>query len=113
VTSAPITLEGDELVANSFILKNHIRLLEKHEATRNGLLDIQVRALNVTRRDVQFQYRFVWLDSGGMEIDTGISIWKSLNLHAKQTGFIRGTAPSPDAVGFRLAVRFAHKSTRW
>jgi uncharacterized protein YcfL len=117
LSSAPTTVEkhGSEykVIANSLLLNNHIRVLERSTRRVNGLLEAQVRGQNIKGKDVQFEYRFVWLDQDGIRIETQSSTWKPMALHAKEIALMKGMAPSPEATDFLMAVRFAHKSTRW
>ncbi len=101
------------VTVNSLLLDNHIRVLERSTRRTNGLLDAQVRARNITTEDVQFEYRYIWLDGDGMAMDTSMSLWKPLALHSKEDGFLKGLAPSPSIVDFLMEVRFVHQATRW
>jgi len=116
-SSAPTTIEKQgaeyKVTANSMVLDNHIRVVERSTRITNGLLEAQVRGQNITGKDVQFEYRFVWLDKDGMKIDTEMSVWKPLALHAKEIAMMSGLAPTPEAVDFLMSVRFAQSSTRW
>lgn len=117
VSSAPTTVEKQgaeyKVTANSLVLNNHIRVVERSTRLVNGLLEAQVRGQNVKGKDVQFEYRFVWLDKDGVRIDTGMTVWKPLGLHAKEVALMTGLASSPEAVDFLMAVRFAQQSNRW
>ncbi len=117
VSSAPTTVEkqGSEytVIANSMMLDNHIRVVERSARLVNGLLEAQVRGQNIKNKDVQFEYRFVWLDADGIRIDTQMTTWKPLALHAKEVAMMNGMAPTPEATDFLMDVRFAQQSTRW
>ncbi len=101
------------VTANSLLLNNHIRVLERSTRLTNGLLEAQVRGQNIKGRDIQFEYRFIWLDKDGIRIDTDMTTWKPLPLHAKEIALMTGIAPTPEATDFLMAVRFAQKSSRW
>ena len=117
ISSAPTTVEkhGAEytVTANSMLLNNHIRVVERSTRRVNGLLEAQVRGQNIKGKDVQFEYRFVWLDEDGIRLDTEMTTWKPLALHAKEVALMTGIAPTPEATDFLMAVRFAHQATRW
>jgi uncharacterized protein YcfL len=116
-TSSSTTVEksGSEykVTVNSLVLDNHIRVTERSASRPDGLLKAQVRGKNMKAKDIQFEYRFIWLDADGMRIDTGMSIWKPLLLSGKEDAFMVGIAPTPQAVDFLLGVRFLQSSTRW
>ena len=117
ISSAPTEVEkrGAEytVTVNSLILDNHIRVAERSIRRTNGLLEAQVRGQNVSEKDVQFEYRYIWLDKDGVAMETEISTWKPLALHAKESAFMTGISPSPEATDFLMSIRFVHQSTRW
>lgn len=117
VSSAPTTVEkqGAEytVIANSLVLNNHIRVVERSTRLVNGVLEAQVRGQNIKSKDIQFEYRFVWLNQDGIRLDTGMTVWKPLSLHAKEVAMMTGMAPTPEATDFLMAVRFAQQSRRW
>lgn len=117
LSSAPTEVEkrGEEyaVTVNSLLLDNHIRVTERSTRRTNGLLEVQVRGQNVSRQDVQCEYRFIWLDPDGIQLDTETSTWKQLSLHAKESAFMTGICPSQDGTDFLLSIRFVHQSTRW
>ena len=117
LSSAPTTVEKQgaeyKVIANSLLLNNHIRVVERSTRLVNGLLEAQVRGQNVKGKDVQFEYRFVWLDADGVRIDTELTTWKPLALRAKEVALMTGIAPTPEATDFLMAVRFAQQSTSW
>ncbi|MBM4046389.1 MAG: DUF1425 domain-containing protein [Planctomycetes bacterium] len=105
--------ETYKVTANSLVLKNKLSFSERSTRRVNDLLEAQIRGQNTSRRDVQFEYRFVWLDRDGIEVDTATSFWKPLALHAKEDALMKGMSPSAGATDFILEVRFVHPSTRW
>lgn len=98
---------------HSRMMDDSLVVLERNVRKRNDLMEVQVRGQNISTKDLQFEYRFVWMDADGFPIDTGLSVWKPLNLRARDTAWMNGIAPDPRAVDFQMAVRFAHKSNRW
>ncbi len=117
VSTAPIMVEKRDMDyrvdVNSLILDNHIRVTERVARKVNQLLEVQIRGQNISRRDIQLEYRFIWLDGDGIALGTPTSVWKPLNLHARETALMYGIASSPDAEDFLMSVRFVGKSTRW
>jgi uncharacterized protein YcfL len=118
ISSAPEEVIKDdgvyEVRSHSMTLRNAIRLTRRNvEVNKNGFLDAQVEAVNLTRKDIQFQYRFRWMDERKMLIDSAASIWKPVSVGAKSTEFFTSTAPTTEANDFWLEVRFVHTSARW
>lgn len=103
-----------EVRAHSLDLNNMVRLTRRTvERNQNGFVRAQVEALNLTTRDVQFQYRFRWLDDQKFLVDSAMAIWKPFSLGGKSTEFLSATAPTVNASDFYLEVRFVHTSARW
>lgn len=116
-TNLPTTVEkqGTEykVTKNSLVLNSHIKVVERSTRLKNDLLEAQVRGQNVSSKDVQFEYRFIWLDKDGIRIDSEMSIWKPLALHPKEAAFMSGIAPTPEAKDFLMSIRFAQQGARW
>ncbi len=117
ISSAPTVVEKQgekyKVTANSVILQNHLKVVERSVRKINDFLEVQIRGQNVTRKDVQFEYRFIWLDEDGIELDSAMSTWKPMALHAKEEAVMKGMASTKDAVDFLMEVRFVSPSTRW
>ena len=117
ISSAPLTVEkmgpAYKTTVGSLLLNNYIRVTERSTRIVNGMLEAQVRGQNVKDKDVQFEYRYIWLDRDGIRIDTQMSTWKPLALHAKEVALMNGVAPTPEATAFLMSVRFAHQTKRW
>ena len=80
---------------------------------RNGLLQAQVRAQNTSQDDLQMEYKFRWLDTKGMEVDTRTATWVPIGINAKGIVLLQGIAPSQDTKDFILDVRFRRPGLRW
>lgn len=98
----------------SLLLNNHIRVTERSvDRNVNDLLVAQVRGQNVSNRDVQFEYRFLWKDAAGRLMSSGTSVWTPLRLTARQIGFMQATATSPAATDFLMELRFVRDASNW
>lgn len=118
ISSAPIEARKEggifEVRGHSMTLERTVRLTRQNVAANDtGFVQAQVEAVNLTRRDVQFQYRFRWLDRNRMVIDSGGSMWKPVSLAAYSTAFLSSTAPAAGSSDFFMEVRFVHDTTRY
>ena len=118
ISSAPQEVVYDdgvyEVRSHSMTLKNHLQLTRRTvDFNKNGFLQAQIEAVNLSRKDVQFQYRFRWLDERKMVIPAATSIWKPVSVGAKSTEYFSSTAPVTESRDFFMEVRFVHDSTRW
>ncbi len=70
-----------------------------------GFRQVQAELLNNTGRFREIQYAFRWYKQDGTEIDSNLSQWRTIGIQPTDFARITGTAPSTDAVDFRLAIR--------
>ena len=70
-----------------------------------GFLDVNVKAFNRARKIIRFQYKFSWVDKDGFPISSQGSTWKLLSAQPDTNFSFFGTAPSKDAVDFKLDIR--------
>ena len=118
ISSSGLVLNKDggvyKVTSNSMAVTNRIILLRRNVARNpNDLLKVEVEAQNMTGKDQQFEYRYLWSDGDGFTIPSAISVWKPLLLHGRETEFLTATAPTPAAQDFIMEVRFVHTSDRW
>jgi len=115
---APLIVEkiGSEYQVknHSLVLNNHIRLTERSVARNdNNIMIAQLRGDNVSKRDIHYEYRFIWMDARGIAAKTRTSDWRQGSATPKQPMFLQATAPSPDIVDFLCEVRFRRDGSRW
>jgi uncharacterized protein YcfL len=79
------------------------------EIRMNGA-EVQVELQNKANRDVNFEYRFIWYDSSGVEIST-ITNWNPAVLTGGETRGFKSTPPSEAAVGYKMMIRRPHAIT--
>ena len=76
-------------------------------AVRNaaGFMTMQADVVNCTGRPRAVDWKTVWLDGEGVEIDTLLSTWDGLMLNPQEIRGLKSTAPNPGAADFRLYLR--------
>ena len=70
-----------------------------------GHLDFQANVVNNLAEDRGVEWRIVWLDASGLEIESVVSNWAKRMVSAKDIAEIRCTAPTEKAVDFRFHLR--------
>ena len=75
----------------------------------NGM-KVQVMLQNLTKRDVNFEYRFIWYDASGMEVSSQTAWQPSVLGGMEEKGFT-STTPTANAVDFKLMIRAPHGIT--
>lgn len=68
-------------------------------------LTFQANVVNLTSREQWVEWKVVWLDAAGMEIDSIVSTWSSAAIAPKDIRALKGTAPHPDAADMRFYLR--------
>jgi uncharacterized protein YcfL len=53
----------------------------------------------------KISYRFNWLDSNGMEVQTASSVWQELDLIPGETRRIQSMGPNPRCKDFMLSIK--------
>ncbi len=75
------------------------------QSTVSGnLLKIQVELKNKTNEYHRFLYRFQWFDKDGMQVTRSAPPWRTSQVEGRQTVYVSGVSPSPDAADFRLQL---------
>ena len=76
------------------------------EIRRQGdVVEGLVLVRNRTRVTVPFAYRLRWFDDDRRELDPRPPSWVPERVEGRETKWLRGVAPRPDAAGFQLGVR--------
>jgi uncharacterized protein YcfL len=68
------------------------------------MFEVQVMIKNQRKKDVSFEYRFIWYDAKGFEL-TSAPAWTPAKLSGKEARGFRTITPVSGAVKFKLMVR--------
>lgn len=101
------------ITVNSKMVGSRLSVKEVNVVKQDDLMVAQVTVQNVTQRDLQFEYRYRWLDGAGMEVDTRTATWVPLGVTAREHQMMRGVAPTARAEDFIVDIRLRAPSTRW
>ncbi len=66
---------------------------------------LQANVVNNTSSDLGVEWRVVWLNAEGVEIDSAVSSWNKLMISPKDIHGLKNTAPRMDAVDMRFHLR--------
>lgn len=72
-----------------------------------GLHSFQANVVNVTSREQWVDWKVVWLDAQGMEIDSLVSTWSGVALYPGDVKGLKCVASRPEAVDMRFYLRRA------
>lgn len=68
-------------------------------------LTFQANVVNNTDSELRVQWKVLWLDPDGIEIDSLVSSWNSVAIQPFDIKGLKGTAPRKDAADMRFYVR--------
>lgn len=94
------------ITPNSRIVNKNLQIESASAGVVNGLLRVEVKGLSLSRKALQYEYRFRWLDSEGFEIDAGTRGWTSVFISSRDKAHMQGVAPNARATDFEFVVRF-------
>ena len=114
--SAGIVVENHDsttITVNSKVVGQKAQVLAYNVGRKNDLLLAQITIQNVTRDDLQFEYRFRWQDKDRMELDVVKPIWIPVSISAKDQVRLNAVATNKAADGFDFQIRYSRPSMRW
>ena len=71
----------------------------------SGVVAAQVRVRNMRNKDIPIQYKFMFFDNDGMEIQPGVRSWEQTTIHGGEAASLSAVTPVKSAVRFALRVR--------
>lgn len=71
----------------------------------SGLHVFQANVVNATSREQWVDWKVVWLDAQGMEMDSLVSTWSGTAVAPGDVKALKGVAPRPEAVDMRFYLR--------
>lgn len=106
-----VSVSGDilsldkRIVTNDFLLKWRIKILDIKARREAGFIVAQVIVKNTSKRTFNGEYLVEWFDSEGFKIDSPVEHWAPVVIHGEEEKYLQATAPSPQAVTFKLHFR--------
>jgi uncharacterized protein YcfL len=87
-------------------LARHIVIARVNEMEVGGLTKAEVTLQSLVHDTEAVQYRWVWFDSHGFEVNSSSQAWNPLLVYGYQTTAVQGVAPNPSAKSFKLHLRY-------
>ena len=105
-SQAALNYVSDKRVITDNTLAGTFRVVSINQATVSGnLLKIQATVENLKSSTRTLNYKFEWVDTDGMAVDSPNETWKTVMLQGRETQTISTVAVTPRAVDFRLKFR--------
>ncbi len=73
-------------------------------STIEDSLKAQVIVRNESKKNIDFEYRFLWYDAAGFELSGGAG-WLPMRISGKESLGLRSIAPQAGAVRFKCLIR--------
>jgi uncharacterized protein YcfL len=111
-SAVAVTGPQGETSYSTFINASNPRLARRIAVTQVDQIDIggltkgAVTLQSRTSDTEALQYRWVWFDSRGFEVNSSAQAWQPLLVYGKQTASVQGLAPNPAAKSFKLHLRY-------
>lgn len=94
----------DKRVVLDQALARNLEVEYLNQAFTGDLRTVQATVRNTTRRSIQFQYRYDWIDVDGMHLPSPASTWVIRTLLPGESTSLAATAPTPRAADFRFQI---------
>lgn len=108
-------IEGEEgeVLQKDYVIKDktlakYIEVLDVKARFSGDFLEGQAIIRNRAKTTSRFEYKFEWFDQDGFPLESGVSHWTPDLLYGKETKWISGLCPKPEATGFKVMIRKAN-----
>jgi uncharacterized protein YcfL len=89
-------------------LSKNLEVVSVNQATANGdLLKIQVNLHNLSRKELNLNYRVEWMDEAGIVINDSSAVWMPLYVRGAEHVAVQAVSTSPRAKNFWLKLQNA------
>ena len=112
VKAGPMGISNQNVEINDRFLERNLSFGDVNIRPLNQESDFeaQVMLTNESKRDLSFEYRFIWYDMQGYELSS-LTAWIPVRMGAKESKGFRSPSPGPNAASFKLMVRKPHPLT--
>jgi len=90
---------------NSGVLSDSLRISNTHTGYVGDLLKVQATITNDSNDDLDFRYKFKWLDENGFEIAVDGRPWTPMLITPYESKNVQAVAPNPSANSFKILLQ--------
>ena len=92
----------------SSTLAKNLEVISVNQATANGdLLKIQVNLLNLSKKEMNLNYKVEWMDEAGIVITDSSAVWMPLFIRGAENVAVHSVSSSTRAKNFWLKLQKA------
>ncbi|MFD2231625.1 YcfL family protein [Alkalimarinus sediminis] len=107
--TATVTVNDDGttqiIESNSGLLSDSLSIVDTKTAFVGNLLKAQASIKNDSGSQLNFQYKFKWLDKNGFEVAIDGRPWQPLSITPHESKTVQGVAPNPTVNSFKILVQ--------
>ena len=109
--SSAIMDDGSGIQHSEYVIVNNpkvargLQIVDIATQFTGNLLIADVTLVSKYSDTEQYQYKFAWFDSDGIEIDSEANVWTPFVMYGNETKSFRGAAPNPSAKQFKINIR--------
>jgi uncharacterized protein YcfL len=113
VDTAGTTITTDHAAGSTLVTEDNTRLKDQLQVLRvtyddvNGLKRVHITLASTKHARLHVDYRIIWLDANGMELDPDVKTYRSLRIEGRDAVTVTGLANSTAATTSKLRVRDA------
>ncbi|KZY64692.1 hypothetical protein A3742_14745 [Oleiphilus sp. HI0071] len=105
VSSEPDGSVKQRIVSNSGFLSANLVIEDTKMGQAGNLLRVQATIKNQSSGDINFQYKFKWLDKDDFEVAIDGRPWQPLTITGYESKSVQAVAPNPTATSFQILVQ--------
>ena len=109
--SSAIMEDGSGIQHSEYVIVNNpkvargLQIVDIATQFAGNLLIADVTLVSKYSDTEQYQYKFAWFDSDGIEIDSEANVWTPFIMYGNETKTFRGAGPNPSAKQFKINIR--------
>lgn len=107
--TATVTVNDDGttqiIESNSGLLSDNLSIADTKTGFVGNLLKAQVALKNDSGSQLNFQYKFKWLDKNGFEVAIDGRPWTPISITPHEVKTVQGVAPNPTVNAFKILVQ--------
>jgi len=109
--SSAIMEDGSGIQHSEYVIVNNpkvargLQVVDIATQFAGNLLIADVTLVSKYSDTEQYQYKFAWFDSDGIEIDSEANVWTPFIMYGNETKTFRGAGPNPSAKQFKINIR--------
>mgnify|MGYP006445118973 FL=1 len=89
-------------------LSKNLEVVSVNQATANGdLLKIQVNLHNLSKKELNLNYKIEWMDEAGIVINDSSAVWTPLYVRGAENVAVQSVSTTPRAKNFWLKLQKA------